>query len=128
MADGDKSIGELFAELARDTSTLIRKEIELAKAEISQNAAVMAAGAVSLAVGGLIVLLGVQALVAAAVLGLALWIDAWVAALVVGGILAAIGGLMAISALKRLKLRNLTPRRTLETLRDDKEWAKEQMR
>ena len=128
MADGDKSVGELFAELAHDTSTLIRKEIELAKAEISQNAAVMTAGAVSLAIGGLIALLGVQALVAAAVLVLALWIDAWLAALIVGGGLAAIGGLVAMSALKRLKLRNLTPRRTLETLKDDKEWAKEQMR
>jgi xanthine/uracil permease len=128
MPAEDRSIAELFAELARDTSTLMRKEIELAKAEVGRNVSAMGTSVVSLIVGGLVALLGVQALVAMAILLLAKWLEAWIAALVVGVVLTLIGGAMAMTSAKRLKLSNLAPRRTLETLKDDKDWAKEQVR
>jgi hypothetical protein len=123
----DRSIGALFAELADETTSLVRKEIELARAELMQNASRIAGGAITLVVGGLVALLGVQALIACAILALALWVAPWLAALIVGAVILAIGGVMALVGRRRLDLRSLTPRRTLLTLRRDREWAREQL-
>jgi uncharacterized membrane protein YqjE len=123
----DRSIGALFAELADETTSLVRKEIELARAELVQNASRIAGGAITLVVGGLVALLGVQALIACAILALALWVAPWLAALIVGAVILAIGAVMVLVGRRRLDLRSLTPRRTLLTLRRDREWAREQL-
>lgn len=122
-----RSIAELLAELAGDTTTLIRKEIELARAELTHNVARMAGGAVTLGVGGVIALLGAQALVACAILVGTRWLDAWLSALAVGGALLLIGIILMLVGRRRLDPRSLTPRRTLSTLRQDRAWAKEQL-
>jgi hypothetical protein len=123
----ERSLAELFAELASETTTLIRKEFELARAEVVRNASRLTAGAVMLVAGGLVALLGIQALIACAILVLCRWFEPWLAALIIGGGILAIGAILMLVGRQRLALRSLTPRRTIETLRQDRDWAREQL-
>jgi hypothetical protein len=82
---------------------------------------------VLLVVGAITALLGVQALLACAILVLMRWVDAWQAALIVGAIALALGGVLVLVGRARLDLRALTPRRALAALRQDGSWAREQL-
>ena len=123
----DRPISGLFADLARETTNLARTEIELAKAELSEKAGQAAGGVAFLAVGGFIAYAGLLVLLAAAVLGLALYVQPWLAALIVGGVVLAIGAVLLLMGKNRLSANNLQPKRTMETLRDDKRWARSQL-
>lgn len=123
----DRSIGSLFAELAREAANLARTEIELAKAELSEKAASAGGGVAMLAVGGLIAFAGLLFLLGSATLALARVVEPWLAALIVGAVVLAIGGILALVGKSRLKARNLQPERTMETLREDKRWAQSQL-
>ena len=125
----DRSLGELFADLARESSTLLRQEVQLAKTELSQSASRVGKDTASIAVGGLIAYAGLLAILAAAIIGLAAaGLPWWVAALLVGVIVAGIGYGLIQRGLTALKREDLAPRRTIETLQDDAQWAKEQVR
>src|SRR4051812_7954843 len=88
----DRSLGELFAELSRETSTLVRKEVELAKTEVTQKATRMGRDVGMLAAGGAVVYAGLFFILAAVALGLmALGLPGWLAALLVGVVVAGIG-------------------------------------
>jgi xanthine/uracil permease len=124
----ERSLGDLFAELASETSTLVRQEIRLATAEMSQKAARAGRNVGLIGAGGALAYAGLLALVAAAIFGLAYFIPMWLSALIVGLVIVGIGYAliqMGLSALKRL---DPMPRQTVETLKEDKEWAKEQLR
>jgi uncharacterized membrane protein YqjE len=123
----DRSVAALFAELAGETTTLIRKEFELARAEVARNTARLGGGAVMLIGGVLAALLGIAALVACAILVLSRWLEPWLAALIVGAVTGTLGVVLVTAGWQRLKLRSLAPRRTLETLRQDRDWAREQL-
>lgn len=124
----DRSLGELFGELARETGTLVRQEVQLAQTELTQTASRVGRDLGMLAVGGLVAYAGVLALLAAAVLGLvAAGLDAWLAALVVGLVVAVIGAVLVRRGLDALKRADLAPRQTVETLKEDAQWAKEQV-
>ena len=123
----DRPISGLFADLARETTNLARTEIELAKAELSEKAGQAAGGVAFIAVGGFIAYAGLLVLLAAAVLGLALYVQPWLAALIVGVAVLAIGGVLLMMGKNRLSANNLQPKRTMETLRDDKRWARSQL-
>ncbi len=77
--------------------------------------------------GGVAALLGVQALVACAILALCRWVEPWLAALIVGGGVLVVGAILMAVGRQRLAHISLTPRRTIETLRQDRAWAKEQL-
>lgn len=125
----ERSLGELFAELARETGTLVRQEVELAKTEMTHKASRAGRDIGFLAVGGLVAYAGILALLAAAVLGLvAAGLDAWLAALIVGLIVAAVGYALVQRGLTALKREELAPRQTVETLKEDAQWAKEQVK
>jgi len=124
----ERSLGELFTELARGTSTLVRQEMQLAKAELTQSASEAGRGIASLVAGGAVAYAGFFFLLLAVVLGL--WdagLEAWQAALIVGLVVVVIGALLVQRARASLKPANLAPRRTVETLKEDQEWAKEQI-
>lgn len=124
----ERSLGDLFSELARETSTLVRQEVELARAELSEQASHAARPAVSLVLGGVLAYAGLLAVVAGIVLALeAAGLPLWVAALLVGLVVAGVGGLLVLQARSALKRTDLTPRRTIETLKEDRAWAKEQI-
>ncbi len=125
----NRSLGELFAELSRETSTLVRQEMQLAKIEMSQKASEVGKDIGFLVAGGAVAYAGFLALIAALILGIAaLGLAAWLSALLVGLVVAAIGGYLVWSGLKALQRTELAPRQTIETLKEDKEWAKEQTR
>jgi xanthine/uracil permease len=124
----ERSLGDLFSDLSRETTTLVRKEVQLAKAELTQSATEAARGIGMLVAGGAVAYAGLLFLLLAIVYGLidAGW-DAWLSALVVGLVVVAIGAILVLRARESLKPANLAPRRTVETLKEDQEWAKEQI-
>jgi len=124
----ERSIGELFGQLSQDMTLLVRQEVQLARTEMSEKLSRLAANLISVAAGGFVAYLGGLALVAAVILALRdlANISLAVSALIVGAILAVIGWLMLQRGLKEMKRVDLAPRRTVETLKDDVQWAKEQ--
>jgi hypothetical protein len=124
----ERSLGDLFSDLSRETTTLVRQEVQLAKAELTQSATEAARGIGMLVAGGAVAYAGLFFLLLAIVFGLieAGW-DAWLSALVVGLVVVAIGAILVLRARESLKPANLAPRRTVETLKEDKQWAKEQI-
>jgi Putative Actinobacterial Holin-X, holin superfamily III len=124
----ERSLGDLFSDLSRETTTLVRQEVQLAKAELTQSATEAVRGIGMLVAGGAVAYAGLLFLLLAVVFGLieAGW-DAWLSALVVGLVVVAIGGVLVLRARESLKPANLAPRRTVETLKEDQEWAKEQI-
>jgi hypothetical protein len=124
----ERSLGELFGQLSQDMTLLVRQEVQLARTEMSEKLSRLAANLISVAAGGFVAYLGGLALVAAVILALRdlANISLAVSALIVGAILAVIGWLMLQRGLKEMKRVDLAPRRTVETLKDDVQWAKEQ--
>jgi xanthine/uracil permease len=124
----ERSLGDLFSDLSRETTTLVRQEVQLAKAELSQSATEAARGIGMLVAGGAVAYAGLLFVLLAIVFGLieAGW-DAWLSALVVGVVVVAIGAFLVLRARESLKPANLAPQKTVETLKEDAEWAKEQI-
>jgi xanthine/uracil permease len=124
----ERSLGDLFSDLSRETTTLVRQEVQLAKAELTQSATEVARGIGMLVAGGAVAYAGLLFLLLAIVYGLieAGW-EAWLSALVVGLVVVVIGAILVLRARESLKPANLAPRRTVETLKEDQEWAKEQI-
>ena len=124
----DRSLGELFAELAQETSTLVRQEVGLARTELGQTAGKVGRSVASLVVGGAVAYAGFLAIVAAAIIGIA---DAglpwWLSALLVGLVLGGIGYALVARARSALQQAELAPRQTINTIKEDREWAKEQV-
>lgn len=113
--DREKSLGTLLAELADETGTLVRQEIALAKAEINERLDQAKRGAIALALGALLAYTGLIVLISAAVLGLSQFIEAWIAALAIGGGVLLIGVVMLIRGIKDLgRGTDLAPRRAKE--------------
>jgi len=131
MAQGrdERSLGELFGDLTSSLSTLIRKEIELARTEMTARATKVSRDAGLIGVGGALLYAAVLALLVTAGLVLVEWgVPAWLAALIVTIVVAAIGGLLVATGQANVKKADLSPRRTIESVKDDAEWAKERFR
>ena len=128
----DRSFGSLFTELTQETTTLVQQEVALAKAEMSEKISQVGSGLATLIIGGFILFAGILKLLDAVIFGIAELLPPdltpWLAALIVGGIVAIIGAVMLQKGRSNLKSGNLVPQRTAESLRRDKEFAKEQIR
>jgi uncharacterized membrane protein len=124
----ERSIGELFGQLTQDMTLLVRQEIQLARTEMSEKLSRFTTNLLSVGAGGFVAYLGGLALVAALILALRdlANISLALSALIVGAVLAIVGYVMLQRGLKELKRVDLAPRRTVETLKDDVQWAKEQ--
>lgn len=123
-APADASAGQLASEVAKDVSTLVRQEIALAKAELQQEA--KTAGVAAGALGGA----GFAGYFVLVFLSLALmWaLDSlmpigW-AALIVAGVWAVIAGVLAVVGRSKLKAFSPKPERTIDTVKEDVQWAK----
>ena len=125
----ERSLGELLAELSREVTTLVRQEMTLAKAEMSQKVSRVGKDLAFLAAGGAVAYAGLLALVGALIALLAqIGLQLWLSALLVGLVVAGAGGALVWKGLQALKQEDLAPRQTLETLKEDAAWAKEQTR
>lgn len=126
QAQENRPLGELFGNLGKQLSTLIRQEIQLAKTELSAKAGSVGRDAASVVAGGLIAYAGLLVLLAAAVLVLVqLGLDAWLAALIVGVVVAASGAFLVQRGLAAIRSTDLAPHETVETMKDNIEAIKE---
>ena len=134
-AKDDRSLGQLLKELTSETTTLLKQEVDLAKTEMSEKASRVGTNLGSLAVGGGVAFLGALALLAAAIYGLtsildqflSLGVAVWLAPLIIGLILAAVGYSLVKKALETLKRESLAPQKTTESLQENKEWLKQKI-
>ncbi len=123
----NRSLGELFSALATDTGTLVRQEVELAKTEMTQKATRVGKDIGFLLAGGAVAYAGFLAILAAIAIGLGqLGLPWWVATLLVGLVVAGIGGFLVMRGLSALRQETPLPQQTLDTLKEDAEWAKAQ--
>jgi hypothetical protein len=126
----DRPLGSLLGDLMGDVTELVRKEIQLAKAELSEKTSQAIAGVTSLAIGGLIAFAGLLVLLDAAVYGLAELlgnVPLWASALVVGVVVLGAGMVLLLKGRANLSAENLAPRRTVEAMRQNAETIKEQV-
>ena len=124
----DRSIGDLFAELADETALLIRQEIALAKVELIQKASRVGLNIGFLVLGGAIAYAALLAFLAALIILLANVVPWWAAALIVAVAVGIVAAVLISKALTTLKKTDIAPRQTVETLKEDAQWAKQQMK
>lgn len=130
-ADG-KPLLSLFSDLWRETSTLVHDEAELAKAELNEKVSQIGTGAAEMAVAGGVMFAGFLVLLLAAVGALDMIIDSahavWLSPLIVGVIVMIIGYGLLKRGQRNVSTEGLAPARTLQSLRDDAQLAKEHAR
>jgi membrane protein len=127
--DGEKPLSELVQDLSRQTSTLIRQEMRLAQAELAEKGRHAGKGAGMFGGAGAVALYGVGALVAAAILGLATFLEPWIAAAAVGVVLLIVAGVLALTGKKELdEAGPPKPELALESVQRDVETVKARAR
>ena len=125
----DRSLGDLFSELSNETTTLVREEITLAKAELTEKAAEVGKDVGFLAVGGAVLYAGFLAFIAACILALQLIVHLWwLSAAIIAVVVLGIGYALVRRGLDALRQTSLAPTRTIDTLRRDAAMLKEQTR
>lgn len=124
----EKPLGELFSDLASEMSNLVRQEVELAKVEVGQKAKHVGRNIGYLIVGGAIAYAALLAVIAAIILLLDNVMPSWGASLLVGVVVAGIGWLLIGKAVSALQQTDVTPRETVETLKEDAAWMKQQIK
>jgi uncharacterized membrane protein YqjE len=123
----DRSTGELLKELSEQTSTLVRQELELAKAEMAEKGKQAGMGAGMFGGAGLFGLLAMIALTACFIVALDHAVTDWLAALIVAAVYAAIAGVLALTGRNKVREASpVVPEQTVETVKEDVEWAKTQ--
>ncbi|HWL82716.1 MAG TPA: phage holin family protein [Roseomonas sp.] len=129
MPEANRSVPDLLGDLVNQTSTLLRKEVQLARAEMGEKVSQVGASAGGIAVGGALLLAAlIVLLLAIAAFLVTLGLSVWLSQLIVAVVVAIIGYIMLRSGLNRLKAANLTPQRTATQLSRDAAVAKEQVR
>ena len=125
----DRSLGQLFGDLTRQLGTLVRKEIELARTEVTTQARTVGRDAALLGAGAaLAYAAGLIALVAISLLLVDIGVRPWVAFLIVAAVAGAIAGVLVQRGRGQLEKADLAPRQTIDTLKEDAEWAKERVK
>lgn len=130
------TLPHLLRDLRDETTTLLRQEVALAKAELKENASRMGSHAAQIAIGGFVAYAGVIVLL----IGLGLLISSllvragldrdlaqWLAPALVGLVVALIGWGMVAKAKKAMTTDDIAPRQTIETMRENKDWAQSKL-
>jgi hypothetical protein len=123
----ERPLVALFADLARQTASLMRQEVELAGTELAGKARSAGRGVVILGIGALIATMGGFALLAGGILALAFFIPLWLSALLVGGVVAGIGLAIALAGAQSLRQIDPAPRQTFESIDEDRQWLNQQL-
>ena len=120
----ERSLGELFAELSRDTGILVRKELELATTELTAKAKVAGTHAATVAAGGALAHAGLLVLLAALVSLLAKFgIDVWLSAGIVACLTIGTGYFLLNKGLANLRQANLAPTQTIQSIKETTSWT-----
>lgn len=123
-ASEEQSIGELVSNITEDVQTLFRQEIELAKAEIREDAVDTAKAASMLGAAGFAGYMVAVLLSLAAVFGLGALLGLGWAALIVAGVWALIGAVLFATGRSRMRKVSIKPERTVESLKEDAQWLR----
>jgi uncharacterized membrane protein YqjE len=123
----EQPMGELFKQLSTELSTLVRQELRLAQAEMTEKGKRAAVGAGFLGGAGIVSLLLLGSLTACIIAALAEGMDVWLAALIVTVVYGAIAGGLALTGKQRVaEATPVVPEQTVQTLKEDAQWAKTQ--
>lgn len=126
-ATGDESVAELLKALSTQTTTLVHQEIELAKAELAEKGKRVGIGAGLFGGAGLVAVLALGALVAAAIAGLGEVLPIWLGAVVVGVALLAVAGVLGLAGKSEVKQGTPpVPEQAVESTKEDVAWLKTQ--
>ena len=121
----ERPIGDLLKQLSEQTTTLMRQELELAKAEVTEKGKKAGAGAGMFGGAGVSALLGLGALTAALIAALDTGMATWLAALIVGVLWVAVAGVLALQGKERVQEATPpVPEQATESVKEDVEWAK----
>jgi hypothetical protein len=122
----DRSIAELLKQLSDQTSTLVRQELDLAKAELTAKAKQAGKGAGMFGGAGILGLYGVGALTACVILALSTAVAGWLAALIVAVVYCAIAGVLALTGKNKVQEAvPPVPEQTVESVKEDVQWTKQ---
>lgn len=125
----DSTIGELLKRLSRETTLLVRQEIELAKTELTEKGKQAGKGAGMFGAAGIVGVLALGAFTAFVILLLSLYMLPWLAALIVTIAYGAVGGILALTGKKKFQEASpLAPEQTVQTVKEDVQWAKTQVK
>jgi Putative Actinobacterial Holin-X, holin superfamily III len=125
----ERSVPELVRQLSEETSTLVRQEIDLAKAELAGKARRVGVGAGALGAAAVVALYAVAAASVAVIAALALVMPVWGAAVVVAGFDAILAGALGLTGRRRLTAAMPpTPEATVDTVKEDVRWARNRWR
>jgi hypothetical protein len=119
----EQPLSELFRELMNETKILIQQEIQLLKLEMSQKASQAGKDIAFIAIGGMLAYAGLLVLLSAAVLALALVLPGWASALIVGLMVVGIGYACIQKGMSDLKTMDPTPHKTINSLKETKQWT-----
>jgi Putative Actinobacterial Holin-X, holin superfamily III len=122
-----RPLGAVVTSAIDGTRTLLKKQVELAKIEVTEAVSVRAKGAGMMAGAGVMALYALGFLAAAGSVALALVLPAWAANLIVAAVFVAIAGVLALVGRKAIKNAPTTPEQTQETLKEDARWARQQI-
>ncbi|MDQ4072095.1 MAG: phage holin family protein [Actinomycetota bacterium] len=116
----DQSMAELVGQASEQTAALVRQELRLAQLELQEKGKRAGLGVGLIGTGGLLVLSGLAVLIAAAILALALVVPPWASALIVGGALLAVAGVLALTGKKQVdQARPPVPEEAIASTRRD---------
>ena len=125
----DRPMAELAKQLSAQTATLVRQEMELAKAELERKGKKAGLGAGMFGGAGVVGWFGLGALTAAEILALSTAVDAWLAALIVAVVYFAIAGVLALMGKRRVQEAGPpVPEQTVETLKQDVDVTKQRVK
>jgi len=122
-----EGIAPLLGDLLKDLQRMVRGEIALARAEVREDVSQAGKGAAAMAIAAIVGLTGFIFLMLAATYVLNLWVRMWIAAGIVAVVLLVIAGILAMSAKAKLSAANLKPEQTIESMKENQEWAKQQI-
>lgn len=126
--DSEPTLGDLFTSLTSDLTTLVRKEIELARTETMEKVSGVTRNVVMMVAGGLVAYAGLIALIMAAIFLLNRAMSLWLSALIVGIVVIIIGAILLSIGKSSLNNMTVVPEKTVETMKENTEWAKEQVK
>ena len=126
MAVEDRSLSEVLQDILRNLQDIVRSEVRLAKTELREEADKVKSSALLTGAGAVTALFALLFLLLTIVYALSLVLPIWAAALIVGSVLAVFAALLLMVGVRHFKQIHPVPERTVETLKEDVEWAKQQ--
>ncbi|HYI25804.1 MAG TPA: phage holin family protein [Thermomicrobiales bacterium] len=127
-AAGDQGLGSLVSGIVEDLQNIVRGEVRLAKTEMKEEASAMGRAAASIVAGALVALVGFIFLMLGVTYLINQSLEMWLSAGIVGVALLVIGGILAMIGKNRLQAASLKPTQTIDSLKEDQQWANQQIK